>query len=187
MEMTIRSTGRKQGDTDRRAACSNERMLDLRLVWLKDKRISQQTPRPGVTFALAVMAMGFPNSAWSDPPIVTCEYSSKPIVAELKLTGAGEGSLAGEIDETAFECQLVLSGIKDCRRCASTVNYILTFDRQACQITRPNASVDELSSRISLHIFRTHAEIGLLGGMPRDYCRTYSFDEGLLPLIDGGR
>jgi len=45
-------------------------MLDLRLVWLKDKRISQQTPKPGVTFALAVMAMGFSNPAWSNPPII---------------------------------------------------------------------------------------------------------------------
>lgn len=140
--------------------------------------MGQQAPVAGVVLAVAaLMAVGLSDASGADQPAVSCDYSSKTIEAKLKLSHAGEGHLSGVVRKTAFGCQLALSSFKDCRRCASIVNYILGFDRGSCETNPPNAPLGELSERISLHIFRTHAEIGLLAGTPRVVCHTYSFDD----------
>lgn len=148
--------------------------------------MSETAPIAAVMLALAtLMVVGVSGASWADQPAASCVYAGETIAAELKLSHAGEGSLSGVVNEAAFECRIALVDFKDCRRCASVVDYILTFDRGTCETSPANASIGQLAERISLHVFRTHAELGLLAGTPRVDCRTYSFDDW--PSGSGGR
>ena len=140
---------------------------------------------PFVAFVALLASVAFPTGLRADQPAASCVYASETIEAELKLSHPGEGRLSGALGEVAFQCQMRLTDFKDCRRCASIVNYILTFEREACSTNPADAPLSQLSDRISLHIFSSHAELGLLAGTPRVDCRTYSFDKDSELLEDG--
>ncbi|WIY52420.1 hypothetical protein O9Z70_13270 [Devosia sp. YIM 151766] len=137
------------------------------------------------SFVAVLASFGLPTGLRADQPAASCVYSSKTIDAELKFNHAGEASLSGVLGEVAFQCQMHLADIKDCRRCASIVNYILTFDRRECSTNPANIPLGQMSDPIPLHIFSSRAELGLLAGMPRVDCRTYSFDEDFELFEDG--